>query len=77
MKLKNHISLLLALLMLVAVLAGCGSENNTTNETTPSGESTQSSETAAPATTQSPETTATADNTGAYQPVRLKTLIVL
>jgi len=73
MKLKKHISLLLALLMLVAVLVGCGTQSNTTNEATPSGESTQSSETAAPVTAQPTETAAPADNTEeAYQPVSIE-----
>ena len=73
MKLKKHLSLLLALLMLVAVLTGCGTQSNNTNETTPPSQNTQSGETAVPSTTQPAETTAPADNTEeAYQPVSIE-----
>lgn len=65
MKLKKNLSLLLALVMLIAVLTGCGTQGSTSNEPASSSQNTQPSESA---TTQPAETTTPAEPTETASP---------
>lgn len=85
MKLKKHLSLLLALLMLVTVLVACGSQNSSTDKSDQSDQNTetektkdtsttqQSEETKDTSTTKETETSTSADKAeGSYQPVSIE-----
>ena len=75
MKLKKNLSLLMALVMLIAILTGCGTQGSTANEPASSGQSTQPSATQ-PAETTTPaepdETTAPEKTEDEYQPVSIE-----